>query len=205
VVSFTPLPLYPLYPLDKRLGGPQNRCGGCGIEKNLALPGIDPGPSSRSPSLYRLPPGYVFAKGKTVLPRTYWSTGYHSCKANQNREVVREHPTTAALDLAPPSAPQPAPFMMSIYTMIPRLRFTVRPETVTGFVYLGTQLRGEGGATRQLSRHLISCKSVPLVRIAASLINKVLRISHAAPHTERRGTFSFETSSEILPLTLLFS
>jgi hypothetical protein len=27
VVSFTPLPLYPLYPLDRRLGEPQRRSG----------------------------------------------------------------------------------------------------------------------------------------------------------------------------------
>jgi hypothetical protein len=40
-------------------------------------------------------------------------------------------------------------------------------------VYLGTQLCDEGGATRQLSRHLISCKSVPLSWIAALLTKKV--------------------------------
>jgi hypothetical protein len=38
VVSFTPLPLYswgrsPWYPLDRRLGGPQNQSGRCGEEK----------------------------------------------------------------------------------------------------------------------------------------------------------------------------
>jgi hypothetical protein len=57
VVSFTPRPLCPReknprYPLDKSLGGPQNRSGHCG-EKNLALPWIEHG--SSSPSLYRLP------------------------------------------------------------------------------------------------------------------------------------------------------
>jgi hypothetical protein len=47
VVSFTPRPLYPRgksprYPQD-RLGGPQNRAGHCGIEKNiLPPPGIVP-------------------------------------------------------------------------------------------------------------------------------------------------------------------
>jgi hypothetical protein len=51
VVSFTPLPLYPpgkspLYSLDRRLGGPQSRSGRCGEAKYLALPGIEPGPSS---------------------------------------------------------------------------------------------------------------------------------------------------------------
>jgi hypothetical protein len=33
VVSFTPRPLYPLYPLDRRLGGPQNQSGWHGEEK----------------------------------------------------------------------------------------------------------------------------------------------------------------------------
>jgi hypothetical protein len=55
-VSFTPLPLYPRgkslqYAFDKRLGGPQIRFGQRG-DKNLSLPGMDPG--SSSPSLYRL-------------------------------------------------------------------------------------------------------------------------------------------------------
>jgi hypothetical protein len=34
VGSFTSLPLYPQYPLDRRLGGPQSRCGRGGEEKN---------------------------------------------------------------------------------------------------------------------------------------------------------------------------
>jgi hypothetical protein len=42
VASFTPRPLYPqrkilLYPLDRRLGGPQSRSGGGGEEKNSQL------------------------------------------------------------------------------------------------------------------------------------------------------------------------
>jgi hypothetical protein len=52
VVNLTPLPLYPRHPLARRLGGPQSRSGRCGEGKNLALPGIKPGPSSSS--LYRL-------------------------------------------------------------------------------------------------------------------------------------------------------
>jgi hypothetical protein len=33
----------PRYPLDRRLGGPQSRCGHCGEKKNLmSLPGIKP-------------------------------------------------------------------------------------------------------------------------------------------------------------------
>jgi hypothetical protein len=42
----------PRYPLERRLGGPQSRSGGCGEEKNLTMPGIERGASS--PSLYRL-------------------------------------------------------------------------------------------------------------------------------------------------------
>jgi hypothetical protein len=54
VVSFTPLPLYPRgkrlrYPLDRRLGRPQSRSGRCGEEKKLALPAIEPEPSSPYP------------------------------------------------------------------------------------------------------------------------------------------------------------
>jgi hypothetical protein len=47
-VSFTPRPLYPQgkspsYPLDRRLGGPQNRSGCGGEEKNSQpLPGPEP-------------------------------------------------------------------------------------------------------------------------------------------------------------------
>jgi hypothetical protein len=37
--------IQPQYPLDRRLGGPQIRSGSCREEKNLALLGIEPGPS----------------------------------------------------------------------------------------------------------------------------------------------------------------
>jgi hypothetical protein len=36
----------PWYPFDRRIGGPQTRYGDYGEEKNLALPGIEPGPFS---------------------------------------------------------------------------------------------------------------------------------------------------------------
>jgi hypothetical protein len=39
VVSFTPLPLYPQFSLDMRLGGPQSRSGHFGEEKHLAPTG----------------------------------------------------------------------------------------------------------------------------------------------------------------------
>jgi hypothetical protein len=62
VVSFMPLPLYPQgkssrYPLDRRLGGPQSRCGRHGETKIFAPPGLKPrslGRPARSQSLYRL-------------------------------------------------------------------------------------------------------------------------------------------------------
>jgi hypothetical protein len=52
-----PLLLYPWgnrprYPLDRRLGEPQNLSGDCGLEKNLILSKIEPGPSI--PSLHSL-------------------------------------------------------------------------------------------------------------------------------------------------------
>jgi hypothetical protein len=49
VVSFTPLPLYPLYLLDKRLGGPRSRSV-IAEEKRKSYPGR----WAPSPSLYRL-------------------------------------------------------------------------------------------------------------------------------------------------------
>jgi hypothetical protein len=50
MISVTPQPLYSQgnnsqYPLNKKLVGPQSRSGRCGKEKNLAVPGIEPGPS----------------------------------------------------------------------------------------------------------------------------------------------------------------
>jgi hypothetical protein len=63
VVSFTPQPLYsqgkiPCYPLDRRLGGPQSRCGCGGEEKNSQPPPVielwNPDRPACSPALYRL-------------------------------------------------------------------------------------------------------------------------------------------------------
>jgi hypothetical protein len=68
VVSFTPLPLYPRgksprYPLDRRLGEPQSRSGPCEQEKNLALPGIEPGPE--------LPNHFLFTTHQSFYHRRY--------------------------------------------------------------------------------------------------------------------------------------
>jgi hypothetical protein len=49
VVSFTPRPLYPCYPLDRRLAGPQSLSGRCAEEKILLLLGIEPRPSNPLP------------------------------------------------------------------------------------------------------------------------------------------------------------
>jgi hypothetical protein len=49
-----PLPLYPRYPLDRRLGGNQSRSAWRGAEKNFPLPGKETGQSSPYSSLYRL-------------------------------------------------------------------------------------------------------------------------------------------------------
>jgi hypothetical protein len=62
VVRFTPRSLYPhgnspRYLLHRRLGGPQNRSGRRGQEKNLLLPGLELrtfGLPAHSQSLYRL-------------------------------------------------------------------------------------------------------------------------------------------------------
>jgi hypothetical protein len=70
VVSFVPRSLYPRakshrYPLDKKLSVPQSRPGRCGRDRNLPLPGFEPGHPVHNPSLYRLrlcsgPTGFAF-------------------------------------------------------------------------------------------------------------------------------------------------
>jgi hypothetical protein len=56
VISFTPRLLYPRYPLDRRLRGPQNRSGRCGEEKILDRTGTrTPTPRSSSPQLVAIP------------------------------------------------------------------------------------------------------------------------------------------------------
>jgi hypothetical protein len=70
MVSFTTRPLYaqgksPCYPLDKRLGGAQNRCGHGGEEKNFQpLPGLEP------PIIHTVAQNYTTEL--TRLPRQYY-------------------------------------------------------------------------------------------------------------------------------------
>jgi hypothetical protein len=50
VLRFTTRPLYPRYPLDRRLGGPQNRSGRLGEEKKTAPTGnLNSDPSAVQP------------------------------------------------------------------------------------------------------------------------------------------------------------
>jgi hypothetical protein len=82
VVSFTPLPLYSRYPLDKRLGGPQSRSGRFGEEKILA-PYRD---SNSDPSLVQpivsrytdcaTPAPYVYK----VMVNISRNGGFYGCK-----------------------------------------------------------------------------------------------------------------------------
>jgi hypothetical protein len=90
MVSFTSRQLYlqgknPLYPLDRRLGGPQSRSGRGGEEKNSQpLPGLNPDRQARSPALYRLSHHGSMVRGrarktfrtaKSALPsRAVWVT-----------------------------------------------------------------------------------------------------------------------------------
>jgi hypothetical protein len=56
------------YPLDKRLGGYQNRSGRRGEKKNLALTGGPLGRPARGQSLYRLSyPGFFSWQGEEIL------------------------------------------------------------------------------------------------------------------------------------------
>jgi hypothetical protein len=54
VVSYTPLPLYPRYPLDRRLDGPQSPSGCCGERKILHCWESNQGRPARRLSLYWL-------------------------------------------------------------------------------------------------------------------------------------------------------
>jgi hypothetical protein len=63
VVRFTPLPLYPRYPLDRRLGGPQSRSGPREEEKIL-----DPTqPIASRYTDYAIPDTCGIIDGKVIL------------------------------------------------------------------------------------------------------------------------------------------
>jgi hypothetical protein len=91
VISFTTRPLYPRYSLGWRLGGPQNRSGWGGEEKNLASTGtqtLTPRPSSPYPiaiatalSLFFI---YLFVIYLTVL----WATQTIDPIASIGRMIV---------------------------------------------------------------------------------------------------------------------
>jgi hypothetical protein len=73
VVSFTPWPLYLRHPLDRRLGGPQRWSGCCGEEKNLVMPGIEPGQSIPLSVAIPIPKResttkYIFSKRAGYVP-----------------------------------------------------------------------------------------------------------------------------------------
>jgi hypothetical protein len=70
VVSFTPRPRYPRYPLDRRLGGPRSLSVRCGGEKYLALIG------NRTPAVQRVPRRY-----------TVWATSTQRSTKVRNKEI----------------------------------------------------------------------------------------------------------------------
>jgi hypothetical protein len=89
VVSFIPRPLYPRgksprYPLDRRLGGPQNRSGRRGREKNRAHNGTrTPTPRPSNPQPVAIP---------TALTRLFFLLTYAEIKFTRKiYEIVRLH------------------------------------------------------------------------------------------------------------------
>jgi hypothetical protein len=93
----------PRYPLDRRLGGPHIQSGRCGEEKNLALPGLELGPSSPQPvpiptELSRLlnkkfwedPVAYFPFTTICVFDATGWKKKVLLCMHNEVCKTVRE-------------------------------------------------------------------------------------------------------------------
>jgi hypothetical protein len=76
----------PRYPLDRRLGGPQGQSGRCGEEKNLAVPGIEPGPSS--PSLYRRTDSDEHGDRGAALHANDWTSKFRFARAGRLRNAV---------------------------------------------------------------------------------------------------------------------
>jgi hypothetical protein len=70
-VSLTDRPLYPQgesqwYPLDKRLGGPQNQCGHAGEEKNS-----QPRPEIEPPIIQAVAQRYATELSRLLIPRMW--------------------------------------------------------------------------------------------------------------------------------------
>jgi hypothetical protein len=73
----------PWYPLDRRLGGPQSWSGHCGEEKNLALPGIKPGPSSPFTIPTELPRLLFLCASKLHIPDYFDPKQIKTCKSDE--------------------------------------------------------------------------------------------------------------------------
>jgi hypothetical protein len=91
VVSFTPRSLHPRDPLERRLGGTQNRSGRRGEKKILALPGLEFRPlghPAHSQSLYRLL--YTGSRGRYKDSRNEGSksTLAHSLRVGIQRSKI---------------------------------------------------------------------------------------------------------------------
>jgi hypothetical protein len=83
VVSFKPLPLYPRYPWDRRLGEPQSRSELCGEENILAPIGNRiPTRLSSSPYLVAIP---------TALQRLSGRTGKGNIRSDKIRKKRKIH------------------------------------------------------------------------------------------------------------------
>jgi hypothetical protein len=114
VVRFTPLPIYPrwkspLYPLDRRLSGPQSRSRHCGEEKILALVGIEP--RSSTPSLYQLsyPDSLPADNSRGKVMPVIGCGGPYSCETSRLPHFLDNRLTDAgdvSLTRQPPFTPQ---------------------------------------------------------------------------------------------------
>jgi hypothetical protein len=107
VVSFTPWPIYRMYPLYRSLGGPQSRSRYCGEEKNLLpLPGIEHrllGRRTRSPSRYRLsyPDSHGIAQRYIPEDRTVQSVRVFKLSTETLSRIVNKGRTGILIDRKP--------------------------------------------------------------------------------------------------------
>jgi hypothetical protein len=92
VVRFTYRPLYPLYPLDRRLDGSENRSGRSGEEKILAPTGTRT-PTSGSTSPHPVAIHNAVSSMRTSNPTndpTFFSSSFNDA---DNIETARVQPT----------------------------------------------------------------------------------------------------------------